>query len=99
MYFTLKDGGAQIKAVMFRSAVRYLRFTAEDGLHVIARGRIGVYEPKGEYQIVCEHMEPQRARRAAARLRTAEEAAARRRAVRRRAQAAAAGAARARSAS
>jgi exodeoxyribonuclease VII large subunit len=58
MYFTLKDGGAQIKAVMFRTAVRYLRFKAEDGLHVVARGRLGVYEPKGEYQIVCEHMEP-----------------------------------------
>src|SRR6476661_4824396 len=58
MYFTLKDGGAQIKAVMFRTAVRYLRFKPEDGLHVIARGRLGVYEPKGEYQIVCEHMEP-----------------------------------------
>jgi exodeoxyribonuclease VII large subunit len=58
MYFTLKDGGAQIKAVMFRTTVRYLRFKPEDGLHVIARGRLGVYEPKGEYQIVCEHMEP-----------------------------------------
>jgi exodeoxyribonuclease VII large subunit len=58
MYFTLKDGGAQIKAVMFRSALRYLRFKPGDGMHVIARGRLGVYEPKGEYQIVCEHMEP-----------------------------------------
>ena len=58
VYFTLKDGDAQIKAVMFRSAVRYLRFTPEDGLHIVARGRLGVYEPKGEYQLVCEHMEP-----------------------------------------
>ena len=58
MYFTLRDGGAQIKAVMFRSALRYLRFKPGDGMHVIARGRLGVYEPKGEYQIVCEHMEP-----------------------------------------
>jgi exodeoxyribonuclease VII large subunit len=58
MYFTLKDGGSQIKAVMFRTAVRYLRFKPEDGLRVVARGRVGVYEPKGEYQIVCEHMEP-----------------------------------------
>jgi exodeoxyribonuclease VII large subunit len=58
LYFTLKDGGAQIKAVMFRSAVRYLKFKPEDGLHVVARGRLGVYEPKGEYQIVCEHLEP-----------------------------------------
>ena len=58
LYFTLKDAGAQIKAVMFRSAFRYLRFKPEDGLHVVARGRIGVYDPKGEYQIVCEHLEP-----------------------------------------
>ena len=58
LYFTLKDGRAQIKAVMFRSAVRYLKFRAEDGQHVIARGRIGVYDPKGEYQIVCEHLQP-----------------------------------------
>ena len=58
MYFTLKDSEAQIKAVMFRTTVRYLRFKPEDGLHVIARGRLGVYAPKGEYQIVCEHMEP-----------------------------------------
>ena len=58
MYFTLKDGGSQMKAVMFRTAVRYLRFKPEDGLHVVARGRLSVYEPKGEYQIVCEHMEP-----------------------------------------
>jgi exodeoxyribonuclease VII large subunit len=58
VYFTLKDGDAQIKAVMFRTAVRYLRFKPEDGLHIVARGRLGVYEPKGEYQLVCEHMEP-----------------------------------------
>jgi len=59
MYFTLKDGGAQIKAVMFRSALRYLRFKPADGLHVVARGQLSVYDPKGEYQVVCEHMEPQ----------------------------------------
>src|SRR5687767_3822088 len=58
LYFTLKDPGAQIKAVMFKSDVRALKFKAEDGLHVIVRGRISVYEPKGEYQIVCERMEP-----------------------------------------
>ena len=59
LYFTLKDGASQIKAVMFRSAVRYLKFKPEDGLKVVARGKISVYDPKGEYQIVCEHMEPQ----------------------------------------
>jgi exodeoxyribonuclease VII large subunit len=58
LYFTLKDGGAQIHAVMYRSALRYLRFKAEDGLRIIARGRVSVYEPKGEYQLVCEHIEP-----------------------------------------
>jgi exodeoxyribonuclease VII large subunit len=58
MYFTLKDGGAQIKGLMFRSALRYLRFKPQDGLRVVARGRVSVYDPKGEYQIVCEHLEP-----------------------------------------
>ena len=58
LYFTLRDEHAQLKAVMFRSAVRSLRFTPEDGLRVVARGRVTVYEPKGEYQIVCEHLQP-----------------------------------------
>src|SRR5215213_2971592 len=58
LYFTLKDPGAQIKAVMFKSDVRSLKFKPEDGLHVAVRGRISVYEPKGEYQLVCERMEP-----------------------------------------
>jgi exodeoxyribonuclease VII large subunit len=58
MYFTLKDGAAQIKAVMFRTSLRYLRFKPADGLHVVARGQLSVYEPKGEYQLACEHMEP-----------------------------------------
>jgi exodeoxyribonuclease VII large subunit len=59
LYFTLKDAGAQIKGVMFRSALRLLRFAPKDGLRVVARGRISVYDPKGEYQIVCEHLEPE----------------------------------------
>jgi exodeoxyribonuclease VII large subunit len=59
MYFTLKDAHAQIKGVMFRSALRLLRFKPEDGLRVVARGRISVYDPKGEYQILCEHLEPE----------------------------------------
>src|SRR5690242_10510436 len=58
MYFTLKDGASQIKAVMFRSAVRYLKFKPEDGLKVVARGKVSVYDPKGEYQVICEHIEP-----------------------------------------
>ncbi len=58
MYFTLKDGNSQVRAVMFRMALRYLRFKPTDGLRVIARGQVSCYEPKGEYQIICEHMEP-----------------------------------------
>jgi exodeoxyribonuclease VII large subunit len=44
---------------MFRTSLRYLRFKPADGLRVVARGQLSVYEPKGEYQIACEHMEPQ----------------------------------------
>src|SRR5437868_10806991 len=58
LYFTLKDGASQVKAVIFRSALRYLKFKPADGLRVVARGRVSVYEPKGEYQLVCEHLEP-----------------------------------------
>ncbi len=59
VYFTLKDDYAQIRAVMFRTKVRLLKFRPEDGLRVVVRGRISVYEVKGEYQLVCETMEPQ----------------------------------------
>jgi exodeoxyribonuclease VII large subunit len=58
LYFTLKDAGAQIRAVMFRSAARMLKFKVQDGQHVIARGRLSVYDAKGEYQIICESLEP-----------------------------------------
>jgi exodeoxyribonuclease VII large subunit len=58
IYFTLKDAGSQIKGVMFRSAARFLKFKPEDGQHVIARGRVSVYDAKGEYQIICESFEP-----------------------------------------
>ena len=59
LYFTLKDSAAQIRGIIFRSALRYLKFKPADGLRVVARGRVSVYEPKGEYQLVCEHLEPQ----------------------------------------
>src|SRR3954465_15106403 len=58
LYFTLKDGSAQVRAVIFRSALRYLKFKPAARLRVVARGRVSVYEPKGEYQLVCEHLEP-----------------------------------------
>jgi exodeoxyribonuclease VII large subunit len=59
LYFTLKDASSQLRGFMFRSALRYLRFKPTDGTRVVARGRLTVYEPKGEYQLVCEHLEPQ----------------------------------------
>lgn len=58
LYCTLKDSVSQIRAVLFRSAALRLGFGLEDGLHVIVRGRVTVYEPRGEYQIVLEHVEP-----------------------------------------
>ncbi len=59
VYFTLKDDYAQIRAVMFRTKARLLKFAPEDGLRVVVRGRLSVYEVKGEYQLACETMEPQ----------------------------------------
>jgi exodeoxyribonuclease VII large subunit len=57
-YMSLKDEHAQIRGVMFRPQARYLKFMPEDGMMVIARGRIGVYEPRGEYQIILDYLEP-----------------------------------------
>jgi len=57
-YMALKDEQAQIRAVMFRPQTRYLKFTPEDGMKVIARGRIGLYQPRGEYQIILDYLEP-----------------------------------------
>jgi len=57
-YMVLKDEAAQIRAVMFRPQTRYLGFTPEDGMKVIARGRIGVYQTRGEYQILLDYIEP-----------------------------------------
>lgn len=58
LYCTLKDGTSQIRAVLFRSNGLRLRFALQEGLHVIVRGRLTIYEPRGEYQIVLEHVEP-----------------------------------------
>jgi len=58
LYFTLKDGNAQIKVVMFRSSARLLRFRPADGLQVVVRGRITIYEDRGELQIAAEYIEP-----------------------------------------
>jgi len=59
LYFTLKDNAAQLRCVCFRQQARYLKFRPEDGLQVLARGRISVYEVRGEYQLYVEYLEPQ----------------------------------------
>ena len=58
VYCTLKDKTSQIRAVLFRSVAMRLRFALQEGLHVLARGRLTVYEPRGEYQIVLDMVEP-----------------------------------------
>jgi exodeoxyribonuclease VII large subunit len=58
VYCTLKDSTSQVRAVLFRSNALRLRFAPQEGLRVIVRGRLTVYEPRGEYQIVLEHVEP-----------------------------------------
>ena len=58
LYFTLKDDRAQLRAVMFRTTVRTLKFKPADGMRVVARGRLGVYDAKGEYQLVCDALDP-----------------------------------------
>ena len=57
-YFTLKDDAAQIRSVMFRGQNRQLKFRPEDGMEVTGLGRIGVYEPRGTYQVIFEYLEP-----------------------------------------
>ncbi|TWJ19648.1 exodeoxyribonuclease VII large subunit [Geobacter argillaceus] len=57
-YFTLKDGTAQIRCVMFRGAARMLRFRPQDGMGLIARGRLSVYDQRGDYQLLVEYLEP-----------------------------------------
>ena len=58
LYFTLKDAGAQLPIVLFRRQAMLLRFRPEDGLHVLVRGRVSVYEQRGQLQLVAETMEP-----------------------------------------
>ena len=58
IYFTLKDDSAQLSAVLFRSQARLLRFRPESGLHILLRGRLSVFEQRGQVQLIAEHMEP-----------------------------------------
>lgn len=57
-YFSLKDANSQVRAVMFRGYNSKLKFRPHDGLEVIIRGKVTVFEPRGEYQITCDTMEP-----------------------------------------
>jgi len=57
LYFTLKDERAQVRCALFKQKATYLRFTPRDGLQVLVRGRLTVYEARGDYQLVLEHME------------------------------------------
>jgi exodeoxyribonuclease VII large subunit len=57
-YFTLKDQQSQVRAVLFRSSHRFLKFTLEHGMQVVCRGRVSVYEPRGEYQLILDYIEP-----------------------------------------
>ena len=58
LYFTLKDGNSQISVVVFRSSARLLRFKPADGMQVIVRGRVTIYEERGQLQIIAEYLEP-----------------------------------------
>jgi len=58
VYFTLKDESAQLSVVLFRRQALLLRFRPEDGLHILLRGKLSVYEQRGQMQIVAEHLEP-----------------------------------------
>jgi exodeoxyribonuclease VII large subunit len=58
VYFTLKDASAQVRCAMFRMAASRLRFRPVDGMHVLMRAKVGLYEARGEFQLVADHMEP-----------------------------------------
>jgi exodeoxyribonuclease VII large subunit len=58
-YFTLKDKDSQLRCVCFRMTARFLKFKPQDGVSVLARGRVDVYEARGEYQLMVEALEPQ----------------------------------------
>src|SRR6185312_6605960 len=57
-YFSLKDATSQVKAVLFRGSARWLKFRPQDGMMVLARGSLDVYEARGEYQLIVEVLEP-----------------------------------------
>ncbi|MFN4258118.1 MAG: exodeoxyribonuclease VII large subunit [Gemmataceae bacterium] len=58
LYFTLKDAQAQMRSVIWRGVAMRLRFELRDGLEIVARGRLSVYQPRGDYQFIVEEMQP-----------------------------------------
>jgi exodeoxyribonuclease VII large subunit len=58
LYFTLKDAGAQIRCVLFRASSRALKFKIQNGMALVLRGRVSVYDQRGEYQFIAEYLEP-----------------------------------------
>lgn len=57
-YCTLRDAGAQLRCVMFRASMRALKFKPKDGMRIIVRGRLSVYDQRGEYQLIVDYLEP-----------------------------------------
>src|SRR5579863_10261389 len=57
LYFSLKDSQAQVRCALFRNRGALLRFKPTDGMHVLVRGRVSLYEPRGDFQFLVEHME------------------------------------------
>ncbi len=57
-YFSLKDDRSQVRAVVWKTATRFIRFRPRDGMHVVARGSVRLYAPRGEYQLSIEVLEP-----------------------------------------
>lgn len=57
LYFSLKDAQAQVRCALFKNRNQWLRFKPADGMKVLVRGRVSLYEPRGDYQLIAEHME------------------------------------------
>lgn len=58
LYFTLKDSAAQVRCAMFKPRSTWLPFKPTDGMQVLARARVSLYEARGEFQLIAEHLEP-----------------------------------------
>ena len=58
LYFSLKDDKAQIRCALFRSRGRHPEVAAANGQQVLVRGRVSIYEPRGDYQLIVDHLEP-----------------------------------------